>query len=343
MIARIVKTQTHNVYLQIFIFSFLRVIDLRRMLSGSGNQAMVMNLQMRDLLYFAKVAELGHLGRASQALHITQPALSKCIDRLEETYGADLFERRGRGIRLTDAGQLLYERSLLIERTLDETHRQISSLGKGLAGLVRVGAAATVAEFVMPTVCRLLQQEAPAVVIELQIGMNDVLHESLRKRLLDVVVGPLSTHDEELVAIPISTDQVVVAVSATHPLAGKHASLEDMCGYGWVLPAQSVATRQWLERVFASRGLPLPRAAVMTSSIAAVPRLIAETGLLSFISRRNLDEGRFTPRLVEVFNPDTTMTRNFGVVHRTDPYLSPATQRFIQIVQAQSEPPHQDI
>lgn len=296
-----------------------------------------MNLQMRDLLYFAKVAELGHLGRASQALHITQPALSKCIDRLEETYGADLFERSGRGIRLTDAGKLLYERSLLVERTLDETHRQIASLGKGLAGLVRVGAAATIAEFVMPTVCRVLQQEAPAVVIELQIGMNDVLHESLRKRLLDVVVGPLGTRDEELVELPICEDYVVVAASATHPLAGKQVSLEEMAGYGWVLPAQSVATRQWLERAFESHGLPAPRAAVMTSSIAAVPQLIAETGLLSFISRRNLHEGRFTPGLVEVFNADTTMKRKFGVVHRTDAYLSPATHRFIQIVQQQGE------
>ncbi|MFM0125137.1 LysR family transcriptional regulator [Paraburkholderia sp. RL18-101-BIB-B] len=300
---------------------------------------MAMNLQVRDLLYFVKVAELGHLGRASHALHITQPALSKCIDRLEETYGADLFERSGRGIRLTDAGHLLYTRSLLVERTLDETYRQISSLGKGLAGLIRAGAAATVAEFIMPEACRALQQEAPDVVIDLQIGMNDVLHESLRSRLLDVVIGPLGTRDEELVGIPITEDHVVVAVSATHPLAGQHAPLEDMCEYGWVLPARSVATRQWLERVFAARGLPPPRAAIMTSSINAVPRLIAETGLLSFISRRNLNDRRFAPRLVEVFNADTTMTREFGVVHRTDAYLSPATQRFIQIVQAQSKPP----
>lgn len=300
---------------------------------------MTMNLQVRDLLYFVKVAELGHLGRASQALHITQPALSKCIDRLEETYGADLFERSGRGIRLTDAGRLLYERSLLVERTLDETHRQVSSLGKGLAGLIRVGAAATAAEFIMPTACRVLQQEAPAVVIDLQIGMNDVLHDSLRNRLLDVVIGPLGARDDELVEIPITDDPVVVAVSARHPLAGRHASLSEMCEYGWVLPARSVATRQWLEQVFAAHGLPPPRAALMTSSINAVPRLIAETGLLSFISRRNLNDQRFAPGLVEVFNEGTTMMRKFGVVHRNDAYLSPATQRFIQIVQAQSEPP----
>ncbi|BAO94143.1 LysR family transcriptional regulator [Caballeronia insecticola] len=295
---------------------------------------MLINLQMRDLMYFAKVAELGHLGRASQELHITQPALSKCIDRLETTYGAALFERSGRGIRLTDAGRLLLERARMIERSLDETHRQISSLGKGLAGLVRVGAAATIAEFVMPAVCRAMLEEAPEVAVELQIGMNDVLHESLRKRLLDVVVGPLGTRDDALTEIPIATDEVVVAASASHPLAGAHASLQDMSRYGWVLPARSVATRQWLERVFLAHQLPPPHASIMTSSIAAVPRLIAQSGLLSFISRRNLTEGRFTPELVEVFNPETTMIREFGVVHLDDAYLSPATKRFIELVKA---------
>jgi hypothetical protein len=75
----------------------------------------------------------------------------------------------------------------------------------------------------------------------------------------------------------------------------------------------------------------------MTSSIAAVPRLIAETGLLSFISRRNLEAGRFTPALVELPNPATTMTREFGVVHRNDGYLSAAAQRLIEIVRQQNQ------
>lgn len=301
----------------------------------------MMNLHMRDLSYFVKVAELGHLGRAAEAIHVSQPALSKCIDRLEAHYEADLFERAGRSIRLTDAGRLLYERSTLIERTLDETHRQIASLGSGLAGLVRVGAAATVAEFMMPTICRKLQETAPDVVVELQIGMNDVLHESLRKGLLDIIVGPLSDSNDDVMAVPIATDTVVVAASATHPLAGQSASLQQMMAYRWVLPARSVATRQWLEDVFRKAGLPAPRVAVATSSIAAVPTLIAETGLLSFISKRNLGAGRFSPRLVEVHHPATTMTRRFGVMHRIDAYISPATQRFIEIAQAQSGPQHE--
>ncbi len=295
---------------------------------------MSINLQIRDLVYFIKVAELGHLGRASEALHISQSALSKCIDRLESAYDAELFERVGRGIRLTDAGQLLHDRSLQIERMLDETHRQTSSLGRGLVGTIRVGAAATTAEYLMPRACRILQEQAPAVVLDLQIGMNDVLHDSLRKGLLDIVVGPLGTRDDDLIEQAIDGDEVVVAASAAHPLAGREVPLEVLCEYRWILSAPSVATRQWLDDVFVREGLPVPRVAIATSSIAAVPNLIVETGLLSFLSRRNLADPRHSG-LVEIPNPLTTMARRFGVLHRADGYLSPATRRFIEILRAQ--------
>jgi DNA-binding transcriptional LysR family regulator len=297
------------------------------------------NLQIRDLAYFARVAELGHLGRASEALHISQSALSKCVDRLEAAYGAELFEREGRGIRLTDAGQLLHERAVEIERMLDETQRQTMSLGKGLAGTIRVGAAATMADSALPRACRVLQEQAPAVVMELQIGMNDVLHDALRKGLLDIVIGPMGTQDEELLELPIGNDEVVVAASIQHPLAGQPMTIEQLCEYRWVLSARSVATRQWLDGVFAAHNLPAPQVAIATSSIAAVPNLIVETGLLTFISRQSLKAGRLGNGLVELINPVTTMSRRFGVLHRADAYLSPATRRFIEILREENIEP----
>ncbi|MFJ3485971.1 LysR family transcriptional regulator [Pseudomonas sp. NPDC090202] len=300
---------------------------------------MSINLQIRDLAYFMKIAELGHLGRASEALHISQSALSKCIDRLEEAYGAELFERAGRGIRLTSAGQLLCERSQLVERVLDETRRQTSTMGKGLSGVIRVGAAATTAEFVLPRACRILQEQAPAVLLEMQIGMNDVLHDSLRKGALDIVVGPLGalppgSGDEELTELPVMDDEVVVAASAQHPLAGREVPMAALCEYRWMLSPPSVATRQWLEAAFKANDLPPPDVAIVSSSLASMRNLIVETGLLSFVSRRNLT-GASGEGLVEVHNPKTTMPRRFGIVHRSDAYLSPATRRFIDILQEQ--------
>lgn len=289
---------------------------------------------MRDLNYFIKVAQLGHLSRAAEALHISPSALSKCIDRLETQYAAELFQRVGRSIRLTEAGRLLLDNALAVERLLDQTQRQTASLGQGLSGSVRVGAAATSADYLLPAACSALQKEAPAVVVELQIGMNDVLREQLRKDQLDIVVGPLGQGDEELLELQISADEVVVVAHRSHPLAGGVVTLERFAEHRWLLSPPTVATRQWLDAAFLERGQPAPAVAIVTNAIAAAPQLIAETGLLSFVSRRNLGTFGRAYDLVEIPVQDQALTlhRRFGILHRAGSYLSPATTRFMALL-----------
>lgn len=292
-------------------------------------------LETRDLRYFMTVAELQHIGRAAEALGMTQPALSKCIDRLEAACQGRLLERVGRGVRLTEAGQLLHERARAMNQMLESTRQDIESLASGSAGHIRVGAAATVAEALLPDICRTLLQESPRVSVEIHIGMNDVLRSMLRDDQLDLVVGPLLDNEHEFVCRPIARDQVVVAASHAHPLAGSTAPLElaALAACQWVLPAKTVATRQWLSAQFAAQGLPGPKVQIEASSIAALPRLIAETNLLSFISRRSLGEGGRGASLVEIPHPLTTMDRYFGVVFRAKSYLTPAARRFIAIAE----------
>lgn len=289
---------------------------------------------MRDLSYFIKVAQLGHLGRAAEALHISPSALSKCIDRLESQYAAQLFQRVGRSIRLSEAGRLLLAHAVQVERLLDQAQRQTTALGQGLSGSVRVGAAATSADYLLPAACSALQREAPAVVVELQIGMNDVLREQLRKGQLDIVVGPLGEGDEELLEREVSGDEVVVVAHREHPLAGRPVALAEFGGQRWLLSPPSVATRQWLDAAFTRQGHPPPAVAIVTNSIAAAPQLIAETGLLSFVSRRNLATFGRAYGLVEVQvrAEALTLRRRFGILHRADGYLSPATLRFMALL-----------
>ncbi|MBK4998236.1 LysR family transcriptional regulator [Pseudomonas sp. S31] len=289
---------------------------------------------MRDLSYFIKVAQLGHLSRAAEALHISPSALSKCIDRLETQYAAELFQRVGRSIRLTEAGRLLLDNAVAVERLLDQTQRQTASLGQGLSGSVRVGAAATSADYLLPAACSALQKEAPAVVVELQIGMNDVLREQLRKDQLDIVVGPLGQGDDELQEQQISSDEVVVVAHRSHPLAGRVATLGCFAEYRWLLSPPTVATRQWLDAAFLGHGQPAPAVAIVTNAIAAAPQLIAETGLLSFVSRRNLGTFGRAYDLVEIPVEDQALTlhRRFGILHRAGSYLSPATTRFMTLL-----------
>jgi DNA-binding transcriptional LysR family regulator len=186
-------------------------------------------------------------------------------------------------------------------------------------------------------ICKEILREAPKVTLDLVIGMNDVLRDGLRKGELDLVIGPLpEVESTEFASAPAISDEVVVVARAGHPLAGRHVKLRDLLGHKWVLPARTVAMRQWLDNAFTSRGLPAPDVQIETTSITMLPRMIAATDLLSFISRRNLGVGRVGSPLREIPLKETTMSRWMGVLFRVDGCLSPAAKRIIDLASSGS-------
>ena len=167
-------------------------------------------MDFRDLKYFAVIAEEGHVGRAAERLFKTQPALTKCIDRLEEQLGAPLFERVGRGIRLTPVGEALLHRARRISLMMDETAREIGDYAHGREGNIRLGCIPTLAEHILPGICQQLLAEAEKVTIDLKVSMNDALLEGLKAGELDVVLGPMIQDDELFHTEEIMRDEMVV-------------------------------------------------------------------------------------------------------------------------------------
>src|SRR5579864_1130256 len=106
-------------------------------------------MELRDLQYFAAVADAGHLGRAADRLGRSAPALTKCIHRVEQAFGAPLFERTRQGMRLTPAGAVLRERVGTLQRVFEETSQEIRELSEGSHGHIKLGVAPTVAQYLM--------------------------------------------------------------------------------------------------------------------------------------------------------------------------------------------------
>ncbi|MBK4738160.1 LysR family transcriptional regulator [Noviherbaspirillum pedocola] len=287
-------------------------------------------MDLRDLKYFEAIAVEGHLGRAAERLYRTQPALTKCIDRLEEELGAKLFERAGRGLRLTAVGEVLLARTRQMSIMMDETAREIGDYAKGLEGHIRLGCAPTVAEHLLPQICKDLLVEASKVTLELKVAMNDALLAGLKAGELDVVLGPLTQTDESFLSEEIIHDEMVVMASAQHAIFQKEITMRTLLDYSWVLPAPSVASRQWLDDAFDRHHLPRPRVQITPTVINMILPLIEETGLLGFASKLNLQTGR--TKLREVPLPQTTMPRRMGLTFRRDLYLPPAAHRLIALI-----------
>ncbi|RLM15225.1 LysR family transcriptional regulator [Gibbsiella quercinecans] len=292
-------------------------------------------MELKDLHYLLAIYETGHMGKAALSLGITQPALSKCIQRLEKIYAARLLYKAGRGIKLTEAGLLLCERAQKIVQLNKTTQREIAALAEGTAGYVRIGAAATAAEFMLPCLTNQLLAQAPTVQLELKVGMNDLLQGMLRENQLDLVIGflPENEQGDEFTMRPLQQEPVVVVAGHDHPLAGQRPKLQTLAQYGWLLPSRTVATRQWLEQRLKSLGCPPPRVQIEANSLAVLPRLISQTRLLSFVSRRILLEKQSAIPLVEIPLPELTMPRTFGLLFHSWTELSPTARNIVRIAE----------
>lgn len=294
-------------------------------------------MDLRDLTYFETIAELGHLGRAAEKLNRSQPALSKSIQRLEASLGTPLFRREGRGIQLTDVGELLLARGRELRQSVAETEREVKDFASGVAGTIRLGCAASMADYLLPPLTAALLARAPDIILNLVIGQDDVLRESLVAGRLDMIISSFSASEGPLVSYPLLTYEAVVVASATHPIFNGPYALADLSRYRWVLPGPTVSSRRWVDSLFASRQLPPPVVQIESNSVSVLPRLIAHTHLLSFFSRDTLEHGAGMNVLREVVLAETTVTRTLSVTVRADGYLSPAARVLLALLREQGQ------
>lgn len=289
-------------------------------------------MDLRDLTYFETIAELGHLGRAAEKLNRSQPALTKSIQRLEASFGTKLFQRDGRRIKLTPVGELLQARGKLLQQSIAQTQREVRDFASGAVGEIRLGCASTMAEYLLPELTNALLKRAPDITLKLVIGQDDMLREQLRSGHLDMIICAQRTSEDEFVGHPILTDEAVVIASRNHPIFSAPFRMSDLCHYRWVLPPQGVSSRIWVDEAFARHNLPLPVVQIEANSISLLPRLIAQTRLLSFIARETLEYGKNMQYLREVPLDSTTMARTICVFLRREGYLSPAAHAMVQML-----------
>lgn len=290
-----------------------------------------LNIELRDLRYFVTIAELRHLGQASEILHRSQPALTKCVQRLESELGAALFNRMGRGLELTAVGKEFYLRARKICETNDRYLNDMKGFIIGSVGKVRVGCGPITADYLLPIICNLVLQHAPHIALEIMIGTNYFLKEQIRQDNLDLIVGVVS-NDDEFVSQAFIDDIVVVAARQEHPVFDVPAlSLTHLLDYHWILPTPPVASRKWLDNVFTSHQLPRPVAHIETNSLPSIHDLIGSTDLLCFLSKLTLDHPKTRGLLQEVELKETTMTRQLGITYPHGS-LTPATLKLIELL-----------
>jgi DNA-binding transcriptional LysR family regulator len=293
-------------------------------------------MELRDLHYFAAIAEHRSVRRAAEALGLSQPGLSKSLRRLEQELRSKLVARTPKGVELTTVGSALAAHVRRLHLAFDDVARQAADLSEGRAGHLRVGVNPVHADLLPPAYSALLK-DAPGVTFSATVSDNDVMIPAVRKGELDLVVNYLPESPWE----GCDTEQVyggvdiVVYASASHPLTRKRAvTITDLAREQWVLSPMNVLPWHWLPRAFTDRGQPPPRVAFETRSIRLRLQVVAASRHLGFLPRRIVRKAAARFRLKELPVKDVTWRHPIGIIYRKNAYLSPAAQRFIEILKA---------
>ena len=176
-----------------------------------------MNLELRQLRYFAAVAEELHFGRAAQRLHMTQPPLSQAIQALEELLGAPLFERNRRGVALTAAGAALLPEARRMLAQAQELPQLVQRAAAGEVGRLALAFVSSADYSVLPPFLRAYRAAFPQVQIALQEATSDLQLEDLLHGRIDagLLIPPLPERArEELDYLPVLKEPLVLAAPA---------------------------------------------------------------------------------------------------------------------------------
>jgi len=216
-------------------------------------------MDTHSLRVFIAVADSGGFTTAGEQLFLTQPAISKRIAQLEEQLGARLFDRIGRQVHLTEAGQALLPRARQVLSELEDISRSITSLSGRVAGKLRIGTSHHIGLHRLPPILRQFSRQYPEVQLDIHFidseeAWEGVLHGDLE---LGVVTLPPEA-DPRVQQTVIWNDPLVFMVAPEHPLAQEQSvSLAMLTGYSAILPSPVTFTRRIVEDLFRQQGLTL--------------------------------------------------------------------------------------
>ena len=282
---------------------------------------------MRSLL---AVAEHGAITDAAAALGISQSALSRRMDQLEEALGAPLLERVGRGVALTAIGQLALEEGKLLVQRYDRLKSRVHEHLRLDAGVVRIGGGATAVGFLLPRAIAAFRSRHPGVVFQVkEAGSRDIEGAVSRDELeLGIVTRPTRSRDVD--EKPLARDRIVLVAAKDHALARKtRIDAAALNGQNLVGFEAGSAVR-WLIDAALREAMVEVNVVMELRSVAAILQMVETTGSLAFVSELAVPSGpgQRAPAVVPLAVRGIDIQRELALISKQGRSLSPAAREF---------------
>lgn len=291
--------------------------------------------ELRTVDQFLAVAARGSLRAAAQQLGVTQPALTKAIRRLEDSFGAPLFDRQARGVSLTAYGAAFLRHAQDIKSALSSARDEVAALRTGGAGLVKIGAGPSWQGTVLPEAIREFRTSRPGVRVQVLGGGDDQLKEMVKRGGVDFALAAVPDTprlEPELAWQPLLADEYCVIADIDHPLRRRRKlRAEDILGYPWILPPATTYMVGRLRYLLRAVGLPEPVPAIETDVIALKFVLLRGSEYLSYHAAAHLASSSLD-HIKPLDVPGTRAVREAGLITRRGIEASPATKALVNLL-----------
>ncbi|MEZ5474338.1 MAG: LysR family transcriptional regulator [Steroidobacteraceae bacterium] len=293
-----------------------------------------MALDIRRLSHFVAAAEHGNINRAADTQHITQSALTRSIQALEDELGAKLFDRTPRGVTLTVIGKRLFEHARRIMNTAAIAQADMAALITGAGGEIRIGVAQPVASRELMRLLLSLPRSMPMLTISITEVFYDSLVQLLRLGELDLAITslPESSDRSDLNVQPLAeaSARMVIVMRKAHPLCSLTTiTPQDLQQANWVAASQENYIA-FLAQYFAERQMQAPTYRLYANTMSVMLRAVLHEDYVALLSEDAIARD-FPPESVFVVpNSAQTMTRRIGLIYTPNVIRSTAFLRLSQ-------------
>ncbi|MGH9806237.1 MAG: LysR substrate-binding domain-containing protein [Terriglobia bacterium] len=296
-------------------------------------------MTLEQLRIFVAVAERQHVTRAAQALNLAQSAASHAIAALEAQHGTKLFNRVGRGIQLTEAGQAFLEEARAVLAQAQRAELALSEFGSLKRGTLAVEASQTISSYWLPRHLAAFRRAYPEIEIRLGIGNTAQVAAAVANGASELGFVEATIDNPLLTSLAVARDQLVVVVSPDHPWAGRTLKVKDLAAGEWVLREKGSGTRSVFEEALVKAGLHAEQLdAVLELPSNEAVRAAVETGLgatalSASVAAPSIEAGLL--KLVRFPLP----AREFHVLWHRERYRSRAAEALLALIRVKAAKP----
>jgi DNA-binding transcriptional LysR family regulator len=294
-------------------------------------------LDSRQLVAFFRLARIGSFTAAARELHLSQSAVSHSIKALEEAVGCRLFDRLGKKVVLTLAGEQLLHHTEKMFREMSLAKQSLARLGKWGLGRLRIGASPTACQYIVPAVLREFKKSFPEYQIGIQPGDTPVVVEALQQNRIDLALSLEPQRTDGLEVQRLFEDELHFIIAPQHPwAASRRVDREDIPRQNYILYERASRTFQLVDEYFRAERMVL-NTVMELGSMEAIKELVklglGISILAPWIAQDEIREGS----LVALPVGRRKLSRRWAVVYARGKRLGLAEETFIGICRSVTE------